>query len=92
MTVATILRGAVLFVIVGSCGATGTDPVNGATRTYRMGFSSLPPRLTILEVLQTIDSITKHGDAALMVVDVPWAALLADSNPSLLIRDRKSVV
>ena len=86
MTVATILRGAVLFVLVGSCGATGTDPVDGATRTYRMGFSSLPPRLTIPEVLQTIDSITRHGDAALMVVDVPWAALLADSSPSLLIR------
>ena len=86
MKAASILRGLVLFVIVGSCGATGTAPSGGATRTYRMGFSSLPPRLTIPEVLQTVDSITKHGDAALMVVDVPWAALLADSNPSFLIR------
>jgi hypothetical protein len=86
MKVATILRGTVLLVIVGSCAATGTDPVDGATRTYRMGFSSLPPRLTIPEVLQTIDSITRHGDAALMVVDVPWVALLADSSPSFLIR------
>jgi hypothetical protein len=85
MKVATVLRGAALVVIVGSCAASGTDPVDGATRTYRMGFSSLPPRLTIPEVLQTIDSITRHGDAALMVVDVPWAALLADSNPSFLI-------
>ena len=86
MKVAAILRGATLLVMVGSCGATGTEPSDGATRTYRMGFSSLPPRLTIPEVLQTVDSITKHGDAALMVVDVPWAALLADSTPSLLIR------
>jgi len=86
MKVASVIRGAVLLVVVGSCGATGTDPGDGATRTYRMGFSSLPPRLTIPEVLQTIDSISRHGDAALMVVDVPWAALLADSSPSLLIR------
>ena len=86
MKLATTLRGVALFVMVGSCGATGTDPVDGATRTYWMGFSSLPPRLTIPEVLQTIDSISKHGDAALMVVDVPWAALLADSSPSFLIR------
>ena len=86
MKVASVLRGMALFVIVGSCGATGTDPVGSATRTYRMGFSDLPPRLTIPEVLQTIDSISVHGDAALMVVDVPWAALLADSSPSFLIR------
>jgi hypothetical protein len=86
MKVATMLRGLVLLVTVGSCGATGTDPMGGATRTYRMGFSSLPPRLTIPEVLQTIDSVSKHGDAALMVVDVPWAALLADSSPAFLVR------
>ena len=86
MKVATIVRGIALCLVVGSCAATGTDPVDSATRTYRMGFSSLPPHLTILEVLQTIDSISKHGDAALMVVDVPWAALLADSSAPFLIR------
>lgn len=86
MNVVTALRGIALCVVVGSCAAKGTDPVDSATRTYRMGFSSLPPRLTIPEVLRTIDSISKHGDAALMVVDVPWAALLADSSPSMLIR------
>ena len=86
MKVATVLRGVGLFVMVGSCGSTGTNPVDAAARTYRMGFSDLPPRLTIPEVLQTIDSISVHGDAALMVVDVPWAALLADSSPSFLIR------
>ena len=51
-----------------------------------MGASSLPPRLTIPEALRTIDSVTHHSDAALMVVDIPWDALLADSSPSLLIR------
>ena len=87
MKIATVLRGVGLCLVIGSCAASTTDPVGTATtRSYRMGFSSLPPRLTIPEVLRTIDSISRHGDAALMVVDVPWAALLADSNPSFLIR------
>lgn len=87
MKVATVLRGVGLCLVVGSCAASTTVPADTvSTRTYRMGFSDLPPRLTIPEVLQTIDSISRHGDAALMVVDVPWAALLADSNPSVLIR------
>jgi len=51
-----------------------------------MGFAATPPRLTIPEVLRTIDSASRHADAALMVADVPWAALLADSAPSLLVR------
>jgi hypothetical protein len=51
-----------------------------------MGFSSLPPRLTIPEVLRTIDSVSHHADAALMVPGIPWAALLADTAASLLVR------
>jgi hypothetical protein len=62
------------------------SPAQTASRTYRMGFSSLPPRLTIPEVLRTIDSVGKHADGALMVVEVPWKALLADTSASLLVR------
>ena len=51
-----------------------------------MGFSSLPPRLTIPEVLRTIDEVGKHADGALMVVDVPWRALLADTSAAELVR------
>ena len=72
--------------LVLSCGSTGTEPPARTTRTYRMGFSPLPPRLTIAEVLRTIDSVSRHADATLRVVDVPWAALLADTNPALLVR------
>jgi hypothetical protein len=75
-----------LCALVLSCGSTGTEPPVSTTRTYRMGFSPLPPRLTIAEVLRTIDSVSKHADATLRVVDVPWAALLADTNPALLVR------
>src|SRR4051794_27465636 len=70
-----------------SCASSGTEPVAAhGPRSYRMGFSSLPPRLTIPEVLRTIDSVSKHADAALMVVDVPWKALLADTSAAQLVR------
>jgi hypothetical protein len=82
----TMLRPLALFALAASCASSGSEPAQSLTRTYRMGFSSLPPRLNVLEVLQTIDSVTKHGDAALMVLDVPWAALLADTSASFVIR------
>ncbi len=74
-------------VLVLSCASSGTEP-SGARppRTYRLGFSPMPPRLTIPEVLRTIDSVGKHADGALMLVEVPWKALLADTSASLLVR------
>ncbi|MDQ6634416.1 MAG: hypothetical protein M3Z10_06615 [Gemmatimonadota bacterium] len=76
----------VMSALVTACAARSTEPTAPATRTHRMGFSSLPPRLTIPEVLRTVDSVTRHADGALMVIDVPWVALLADSSPAFLIR------
>ena len=70
-----------------SCASSGTEPSGTrAARTYRMGFSAIPPRPTIPEVLRTIDSVGKHADGALMVVEVPWKALLADGSASELVR------
>jgi hypothetical protein len=82
----SLLRAAIISALVMSCASTGTEPSRPGARTYRMGFSSLPPRLTVIEVLRTVDSLTNHSDAALMVTDVPWVALLADSSPAFLIR------
>ena len=73
--------------LVLSCASSGTEPdPSRGPRSYRLGFSSLPPRLTIPEVLRTIDSVGKHADAALMVVEVPWKALLADTSAAQLVR------
>src|SRR5687767_16040537 len=66
--------------------ASAAEPIRTMTRTYRMGFSSLPPRLTVPEVLRTIDSVGRHADGALMVVDVPWKALLEGTVASQLVR------
>ena len=68
--------------------AASTDPPSSAvgSRTYRMGFSPIPPRLSTAEVLRTADEMSRHADAALMVLDIPWAALLADTNAAFLVR------
>ena len=63
----------------------GVDP-NTAPRTYRMGFSDTPPRLTIQSVLQTIDAWRPHADIAQITQSVPWRALLADTSAALLVR------
>ena len=81
-----MLRALLTAVLLVSCAPIGIEPSRPATRSYRMGFSPFPPRLTIAEVLRTIDSVSRHGDAVLMVVDVPWAALLADTSPAFIIR------
>ena len=81
-----MLNRMLLLVLVVSCAANDTAPSAPGARTYRMGFTHFPPRLTIAEVIQTMDSVSRHEDAALMLVDVPWAALLADTSASFLVR------
>ncbi|MEP6495832.1 MAG: hypothetical protein ABJF01_24335 [bacterium] len=46
------------------------------SRTFRMGFSANPPKPTTQSVLATIDAWSKHADAAIMHVSVPYEALL----------------
>ena len=75
---------------LGSC-SSGVDPAP-TTRTYRMGFSSTPPRLTIQSVIQTITAWEPHSDVALINQGVPWRALLNDTSAALLVnRDLKDL-
>ena len=55
-------------------GPTGADQ-----RTYRLGFSATPPRLTVESVLATIDAWQPYADIAQITQSVPWRALLADT-------------
>ena len=81
-----LLTGAVV-----SC-SNGAAP-NSAPRTYRLGFSSTPPRLTIQSVIQTINTWEPHADIALINQGVPWRALLADTSAAELVRrDLKDLV
>lgn len=54
-------------------------------RTYRMGFSALPPRNDSTIVVAAIDNWAKHADAAIMHVSPPWAAMLAGHSPAGLV-------
>ena len=81
---ASLVRVALLAMTMGSC-AKPTDPTV-APRTYRMGFSHFSPRLTIPEVIATLDKWQSRGDAGILVITPPWRSLLADTTASFLIR------
>ena len=53
-------------------------------RTYRMGFSAIPPRADLNLTIQTINLWSSRADAALMLSEPPWEALLAGGGLSLL--------
>jgi hypothetical protein len=47
-------------------------------RTFRMGFSAIPPRPDLAVLLQALNVWTaSHADAAILHVSVPYTALLA---------------
>ena len=62
-----------------------TDPPVGS-RTYRMGFSHIPPRPTIERAIATLEKWEPRGDAAIVPITPPWKSLLADTSASFLIR------
>lgn len=47
------------------------------SRTFRMGFSANPPKPTNESALATIDAWSKHADAAIMHISVPYKSLLS---------------
>ena len=67
-----------------SC-SSGVAPAS-ASRTYRLGFSATPPRLTTESVIQTINTWEPRADIALINQGVPWKALLADTAAADLVR------
>jgi hypothetical protein len=89
-TLAETSRAVLLAVVCSSTacssGARGTDPDATATRTYRLGFSVIPPRPDVAVALQAFELWSRRSDAALFHVAVPWQGLLADSSAAALIR------
>ena len=69
-------RALLLGVLAAACGDS-TAPVR-APRTFRMGFSAIPPRPDQAVTLQSLNLWTSaHADAAIMHVSVPYLALLS---------------
>jgi len=77
------LRCAVALLVVGGC---SKPSAVSQSRTYLLGFSATPPRLTIESVLQNIDTWTPRADAGLLALSVPWKSMLADTSASFIIR------
>lgn len=58
-----------------ACGSDSSGPAN-PTRSYRMGFSALPPRPDTAILLPTLTLTTQHSDAGLVQLSIPWTVLL----------------
>jgi hypothetical protein len=59
----------------------------GPPRTFRMGFSAIPPRPDQTVTLQSLNLWTSsHADAAIMHISVPYAALLNGVSPPQEVR------
>lgn len=67
----------------------GPDPPSAPTRAWRMGFSNLPPRVTLNDVLRTIELWSTRGDLAAMHDEPPWAELLAGTSPDFILQRDK---
>jgi hypothetical protein len=68
-------------LLAGSCNSCNTEPSdpNAPTRSYRMGFSPLPPRPDGLAVFNSLEMWTARADAGIIHAQLPWAAMLAGS-------------
>jgi hypothetical protein len=57
----------------------GSDDESGPSRSFRMGFSPIPPKLDTALQTQVLNLTTQHSDAGLVQLEIPWAILLADT-------------
>jgi hypothetical protein len=82
---ASLLAGVAVTTAAACGGGAGTDP-SAPARTFRLGFSALPPRPNIESVLATIAAWRTHADCANLSLTPPWKALLADTSAAFLVR------
>jgi hypothetical protein len=73
-------------VSLAACDKDPTSREPGTTRSYRMGFSAIPPSANQATVLASLDMWGKRADAAIMHVDVQWAAMLAGNSATTAAR------
>jgi hypothetical protein len=81
--------------LLAACGGSGgtTQAAPSPTRTWRMGFSGLPPRPNITDALRTIDAFAGRADIATIHEELPWTDLLAGMTPdAILQRDKVGLV
>jgi hypothetical protein len=81
---------AVLMTVCLACSDDGTSPPAASlTRSYRMGFSGIPPSNDFDLAIASILMWSERADAAIMSFELPWDSLLASVPPeTLVIRDQ----
>jgi len=62
-----------------SCGSkvAPNRPTPGPPRSYRMGFSAIPPKADFALLIQSLEMWRTRSDAAIMHISPPWDTLLA---------------
>ncbi len=83
MTRRAILLSSVAAALAIGC-EKGTAPPdsNLTSRTFRMGFSAIPPDTTQASTFASLNQWTTRADAAIMHVSVPYSALLSGTSAS----------
>jgi hypothetical protein len=79
---------AALLGTLASCShKSSTRPItpSGPPRTFRMGFSPIPPKNDQSTVLPNLEMWTRRADGGIMHVPPPWDSLLAGTRPDSLV-------
>lgn len=74
-----------VLALVAACGEGPADP-SGPGRTYRMGFSAIPPRPDPAVVIQNLEMWSQRADAAILHIPVPFTELLAGTTATTIVR------
>jgi hypothetical protein len=74
-----------LATVVAACGSDGAGPA-APTRSYRMGFSAIPPRADTVLLIPTLTLTTQHSDAGLVQLSIPWTVLLGGTSAAEEVR------
>lgn len=81
----SVLATLALLLAIGTV-ACGDDGPSGPSRSFRMGFSPIPPRADTTLLAQVLTLTAQHSDAGLVQLSVPWAILLADTAAATEVR------
>src|SRR5215831_14319118 len=64
-------------VFLTGCTDDVSSPSNLPSRTFRMGFSPIPPKSDFNSLVASLNMWSTRADAAILSFEVPWDSLLA---------------
>lgn len=73
-------------LVLAGCDSNKSTSMNTGSRTYRVGFSPIPPSNDFPLAIQSLETWTKRADGAIFHTSPPWDSLLAGVPADTLIR------